>query len=298
VSTPLLALVASRVRFEEKQLLGELDRSGIPYQQVDTRSFFTELSAGEPARPGYRVALIREISQTRSYYAARLLEQAGVRTVNPSAVIEACGDKLRTSLLLASAGVRTPRTAVALAPDGALAAMRRIGYPVVLKPLSGSWGRLLAVARDEETATALLEHRSALPAPQQHVIYIQELIDSPGRDIRVIMASGEPVGAIYRRATAGWRTNVALGATPEPCPLTPVLASLCREAARAVTGGSPGGTVLGVDLIEDRSGALHVLEVNHNVEFRGFTTAHESPRVAEVIVAEAQRILDGATCAP
>jgi [lysine-biosynthesis-protein LysW]--L-2-aminoadipate ligase len=298
VSTPLLALVASRVRFEEKQLLDELDRRGIPHQQVDARSFSMELSAAEPARLPYRVALIREISQTRSYYAARLLEQAGVRTVNPSAVIEACGDKLRTSLLLTRAGVRTPRTAVALAPEGALAAMRRIGYPVVLKPLSGSWGRLVAVARDEETATALLEHRSALPAPQQHVIYIQQLIDSPGRDIRVIMVSGEPAGAIYRRATAGWRANIALGARPEPCPLTPGLAAACRDAARAVSGGSPDGTVLGVDLIEDLSGVPHVLEVNHNVEFRGFTTVHASPRVAEVIVAEAQRILGGAPCAP
>lgn len=295
--------MTSRVRFEEKQLLHALDSSGIGYQQVDTRSLVMNVS--EPARIGYRVALIREISQTRSYYAARLLEHAGVRTVNPSAVIEICGDKLRSSLLLAEAGVRTPRTAVALTPEAGLAAMRHIGYPVVLKPVSGSWGRLAAVARDDETATALLEHRAALPTPQQHVMYIQELIDKPDRDIRVIMASGEPVGAIYRCATADslgtadWRTNVARGSRAEPCPLSPALDSICQAAASAVTGGSPDGTVLGVDLVEDRAGVLYVLEVNHTVEFRGFQQAHASTstNVADVIVTEVRRLLEAAPCA-
>jgi [lysine-biosynthesis-protein LysW]--L-2-aminoadipate ligase len=293
VNTPVLALVASRVRVEEKQLLAALDRAGLRYLQVDTRSFTMDLAKPSPSG-GCQLALLREISQTRSYYAARLLEHAGVRAVNPSRVIELCGDKLRTSLLLAEAGIPAPRTAVALGPDAALAAMHQIGFPVVLKPLSGSWGRLAAVARDDETATALLEHRAALPSPQQQVLYIQELVPKPDRDIRVIVIGGEPMGAIYRHA-AGWRTNVALGARATPCPLSADLVAICRATAAAVADGDPGGTVLGVDLVEDRAGGLHVLEVNHTVEFRGFQAAHEGTplRLAELIVAELRRMLEG-----
>src|SRR5262249_22041127 len=139
----------------------------------------------------YRIGLAREISQTRALYAAQLLEAIGVPTVNSAAVIATCGDKLLTTVALERAGVRTPRTAVALTPEAGLAAIERLGFPVVIKPLTGSWGRLAAVIRDTETAQAVLEHRAALPSPQHHVVYVQELIDKPDRDIRVIVIGGE-----------------------------------------------------------------------------------------------------------
>src|SRR5262249_19510434 len=177
--------------------------------------------------------LAREISQPRALSAAGLLEPAGVPTVTPAEVIATCGDKLLTTAALERAGVRTPRTAVALAPEAGLAAIERLGFPVVVKPLTGSWGRLAAVIRDPETARTVLEHRAALPSPQQHVVYVQELIDKPERDIRVIVIGGEVLGAIYRRST-DWRANVARGAVAEPCPLTAELVSMAVAAAAAV----------------------------------------------------------------
>lgn len=274
---PPLAVLASRVRTEEKQIFAALDRRGVSYQHVDTRRFCATLTGGPWAGAApYGAALSREISQTRALYAVRLLEAAGVPTVNTAEVIATCGDKLLSTVALEQAGVRTPRTAVALTAEAGLAAMEQVGYPVVVKPVVGSWGRLAAVVRDPETARTVLEHRTALPSPQQHVIYVQELINKPGRDIRVIVIGSVVLGAIYRRS-ADWRTNIARNAVAEPCPLTPELTSLATAAAAAVAGpaGPAAGGVLGVDLVEDPEGRLYVLEVNHTVEFQGFQGAHE-----------------------
>lgn len=280
--TPL-AVLCSRVRFEEKQIFAALERRRIPYSHVDTRTFIAEVSGKARApvpEPGPvpAVALNREISLSRGLYASLLMEAQGVTTVNRADVITLCGDKLRASLELERAGLPTPRTAVALAPESGADAAERLGFPVVIKTLSGSWGRLAAVAHDRATAETVLEHRAALPSPQQHIVYLQELVDKPGRDIRVLVAGDEVIGATYRYAD-GWRTNAALGGRSEPCPVTAELAGLARAAARAVGGG-----VLGVDLIEGPDGPL-VLEVNHTVEFHGFQIAHDHAiDVADAII--------------
>ncbi|WP_211245970.1 lysine biosynthesis protein LysX [Actinomadura oligospora] len=275
-----LAVLASRVRYEEKRIFAALERRGVPYTHLDTRRFSVELGGGTTG-PSCAAALNREISHSRALYASMLLEARGVATVNRSDVIAVCGDKLRTSLALERAGVPSPRTAVALSPDEGADAAERMGFPVVLKPLAGSWGRLVAAARDRDSAEALLEHRAALPSPLQHIVYLQEFVDKPGRDIRVIVAGDQVVGATYRYSD-GWRTNAARGARSEPCPLVPDLVAPALAAARAVGGG-----VLGVDLVEGQDGPL-VLEVNHAVEFQGFQAAHgDAVDVADAIVAYA-----------
>ncbi|MQA94597.1 MAG: lysine biosynthesis protein LysX [Streptosporangiales bacterium] len=277
--------MASRVRYEEKQIFAALERRGVAYTHADPRRFTTRLD--EITGLEYSAALLREIAHTRALYAALLLQALGVPAVNSAEVIETCGDKLRTSLALRRAGLPTPRTAVALTPEAGLAAAGEIGYPVVIKPLTGSWGRLLAVARDRATAEAIFEHRAALPTPQQRIAFVQELIHGPGRDIRVIVCGDTVVAASYRYGD-GVRANVALGGRSEPCPLTPELRGLAQAAAAAVGGG-----VLGVDLIEGPDGPL-VLEVNHTVEFRGLQQAHGgSVDVAGAIAAHAAEVATG-----
>lgn len=277
-----VAVLASRVRFEEKQIFAALDRRGVPYVHLDTRRIAATVSEGASAGApeAYAAALNREISQSRGYYASLLLESWGVPTVNRAAVIEICGDKLRTSLELRRSGLPTPRTALALTPEAALGAADRLGYPVVIKPLTGSWGRLASLVRDRAEAETVLEHRAALPSPQQHIIYLQELVDKPDRDIRVLVAGEQVVAASYRYAE-GWRTNARRGGRSEPCPPTPELTGLALAAAKAVGDG-----VLGVDLVEAPDG-LQVLEVNHTVEFQGLQSAHEGVDVADAIVSHA-----------
>lgn len=256
-----LALLTSRVRVEEKLILAELRRRKVPFEQVDTRRLTFELSG--PSRVPYGAALSREISHTRNAYASRLLEHAGVPVLNSSEVINLCGDKLLTTLALREGGVPTPRTLVSLVPEAALDDLDRFGYPAVVKPLTGSWGKLAARLLDRDNAEAILEHRAAFPGPQHQITYVQEYVDKPGRDIRAYVFGTDVAGATYRMSDH-WRTNVALGGRSTVCPLTDDLVELCRAAAKAI---GPG--VYGVDVFEDRSGRLMVNEINHTPEFHG-----------------------------
>lgn len=254
-------LLASRVRLDEKRIMAALERRGVDYTYVDSRTLWGFL--GRSAEHG-TVVLNREIGQARAQYAAGLLEQAGDRVINSARAVEICGDKWRTSVALEQAGIPTPRTALALTPEGALDAFDAVGYPAVVKPLTGSWGRLVTMVPDREVAATIMEYLAALPHPTSHIVYVQRLVPKPDRDIRVIVVGGEPIGAVYRRS-GEWRTNVARGGVTEACPLTGEISKLARAAAEAV-----GADIAGVDLIEDTDGRLTVLEVNHGVEFSGF----------------------------
>lgn len=273
---PAIAVLASGVRQDERRLLDALAARRVSFEQVDPRTLWAD-PRGLDRR--WRCVLNREIGQVRAAYAARMLESGGTPVVNDAAATEVCGDKWRTSVALAAAGLPAPRTALGLTPEAGLAALAEIGYPAVIKPLVGSWGRLIVELRDQQMAQDVFEYASALPGPQSHLIYVQELIDKPGRDIRAIVVGGELLGATYRIA-AGLRTNVARGARTERCPESAEITKLSLAAAAAV-----GAEIAAVDLVEDTDGRILVLEVNHRVEFSGFQAAMgERISVADAIV--------------
>lgn len=255
-----VAVLASRLRPEEEAILAALERRGIVVEYVDSRSFWLSL-ARRP--PGYRAVLNREIAHSRALHAALALEASGAPVLNSAAAIETCGDKWRTAVALRAAGLPIPRTALALSAEAALAACAELGYPVVFKPLTSSWGRRVTLIEGPAMAEAVLEYCAALPAPQARFMCVQEPIAKPDRDIRVVVVGGQAVGAMYRQS-AQWRTNLAAGATARPCALTPGLADLAARAAAAT-----GAQVAGVDLVEGRSGQLYLLEVNGRPEFAG-----------------------------
>lgn len=257
-------MLASRVGADEKRLFDAFDRRGVPFEQVDTRRQW--FLSGQRDLP-WDLALNREIGQVRATYAAQCLTAAGVEVVNSAAATEVCGDKWRSTVALQAAGVPTPRTALGLTPQAALDALDTLGYPAVIKPLVGSWGRMVVRLPDRAGAEGVLEYAAALPGPQSHLGYVQELIEKPDRDIRVIVVGGAVLGAVYRTGDA-LRTNVALGGQTLPCEVTPEITKLSLDAAAAV-----GADIAGVDLLEDRDGRLLVLEVNHRVEFSGFQSA-------------------------
>lgn len=274
-----LAVLYDRVRPDEKLLFEALDALGVPYDKVYTPQLRVTFDEVGRAQVPWRVALERCVSQTRGHAVTRALEGLGVRVVNPSHVIELCGDKLATNAALARAGLPTPRTGVAFDGETALALIEELGYPVVLKPTVGSWGRMVSRINDRDAAEALIEHKEVLGGPQHGVFYVQELIHKPGRDIRAFVVGGECIGAIYR-TSEHWITNTARGAKASNCPVTPEIASLATRAAAAV-----GGEIVAIDLVEDPQrrnewGGLLVIEVNHTMEFKNSvsTTGVDIPR--------------------
>lgn len=255
-----IGVLYSRVRVEEKWIFAAMEKRGIDYERLDDRVISFDLEDPEPWR-AFDAVLERSISYTSGLYALRLLNSFGVATVNTAAVAEVCGDKLTTSAMLAKAGVPQPRNVVAFTPEAALDAIEAFGYPVVLKPVVGSWGRLLAKINDRDAAEAVLEHKSTLGSVQHSVFYIQEFIKKPGRDIRAIVIGDRVLTAMYRKSEH-WITNTARGGEGELCPITPEIEEMCLKATAAVGGG-----VLAVDLIEHTERGYLVNEINHTMEF-------------------------------
>lgn len=255
-----VGLLLSRVRVEEKWILEALEARGVEFERIDDREITFDLnSMGTWSQ--YDVVIERSLSYSRGLYATQVLNSWGIPTVNMAHVAATCGDKLATTSALARAGVPQPRTKVAFTSEAALQAIEELGYPVVLKPVVGSWGRLLSKINDRDAAEAVLEHKETLGSYQHSVFYIQEYINKPGRDIRAVVVGDQTVCAIYR--TSGhWITNTARGGQGEVCPVTPELHEICLAAATAVGGG-----VLAIDIFEDEKRGFLVNEINHTMEF-------------------------------
>ena len=258
-STPTVGVLLSRVRVEEKLLLEELDRRHVPTRTIDDR----ELVLAVEKKPdlGVDVVLERAIQHSRALYALSVLNTWGIPTVNSFEVADVCGNKLLTTMRLIRDGVPTPRTRLAFTPESALAAIEELGYPAVLKPLVGSWGRLISKVNDRDAAESILEHKDVLGTYMHSIYYVQEHVPKPGRDIRAFVVGDETIAAIYR-ASDHWITNTARGGKASNCPVTPELNDLCVRAARSVGGG-----VVAVDVLEAPEGLL-VNEVNYTMEFR------------------------------
>lgn len=255
-----IGVLLSRVRVEEKWLFEALDKRGVEYDRLDDREIKFDITQRAHWLQ-YDAVLERSISFARGLYATQILNSWGVPTVNDSQVAAICGDKLTTTLMLEKARVPQPRVKIAFTPESALDAIEELGYPVVLKPVVGSWGRLLSKINDREAAEAILEHKETLGSYQHSIFYIQEFITKPGRDIRAFVVGDETVCAIYR-TSPHWITNTARGGQGMVCPVTPALNAICIAAAKAVGGG-----VLAIDVLEDPQRGYLVNEVNHTMEF-------------------------------
>ncbi len=256
-----VAVVYDRLREEERLLFDAFERLGVPFIPVYAPTLALELGAGQ--LPG--VVLERCVSQWRGLSLAHAYEAAGSTVINRPDVIRTCGDKLATSAALVRHGVPTPRTSLAVDAEAALVEADRLGYPVVMKPLVGSWGRLVARAESRAALEALIEYKEVLGGPEHKVHYLQEYVEKPGRDIRAFVVGDEVICAIYR-SSEHWITNTARGGKASDCPLTDELVERCLGAARAVGGG-----ILAIDLVESSRGLL-VVEVNHTMEFRNSIT--------------------------
>src|SRR5258708_20944939 len=251
-----------RLRVEEKYLLDELEKHrDVEVIRINDGDTFFDINQ---LTEQVDVLFERSISYSRGLYISRIFEAHGVPVVNSSAVAERCGDKYITSQILAKNGIPTPRVLMAFDEESALRAIEAMGYPCVLKPVVGSWGRLLAKVENREMAETLIEHKATLGVNHQ-IFYIQEYINKPGRDIRAFVIGDEAICAIYR-SSENWITNTARGGIATNCPLNNEISDLCKRAARAVGGG-----LLTLDLFETENG-LTINEFNNTMEFRNSIT--------------------------
>ncbi len=275
-----IGVLMSRVRVEEKLLMEAFAARDVQVDTIDDREVVFDMHDPQAMRQ-YDVVLERCINHSRALYALEMLNAWGVPTVNTAAVANVCGNKFSTSRALIEHSVPTPRTLIAFTQESALAAIEMLGYPVVLKPAVGSWGRLISKINDREAAEAVLEHKAVLGSYHHSIFYIQEYIAKPMRDIRAFVVGDETICAIYRHSVH-WITNTARGGQASNCPVTADIDAISRAAARAVGGG-----VLAIDILERPSGELTICEVNYTMEFRNSidTTGVDIPgRVVDYVL--------------
>ena len=274
-----LCILYDKVRFEEKSIYDRALKKGIKTRMTDAKSITISTDSKRKELALGDVILQRSISHFRGLYLTACIEFLGFSVINKFKVGETCGNKLLTSLTLAKHKVPTPKTHFAYSAGAAMDVINRTGFPVVLKPIVGSWGRGVYPLRDEEVANMIIEMREENDNPLGRIYYIQEMVQRPPRDLRCIVVGDEVIAAVYRYSAENeWRTNVARGGKAENAPITNELEEIAMRAARAVGGG-----VLGVDLMEDKQRGLLVHEINNTVEFRGASNV-SSTDIASAII--------------
>ena len=259
-----ICIVFDRLRAEEKMLQKEASELGhdammldAKITQINTDSKKEDFDIGD-------VVLERCVSYFRGLHFTASLEFMDIPVLNEFEVANTCGNKMFMTLLLKKNNIPTPKTYFSFSSDSAAENLERVGFPLVIKPVIGSWGRGVMPLKDKDTMEAVFEIRDITDSPHDRIYYLQELIKRPPRDIRVITVGDEPIAAMYRRSSGGFKTNIALGADPELCEITKEMEDMASKASKAMGGG-----ILGIDMMEDEEKGLVVHEVNNTVEFKG-----------------------------
>jgi [lysine-biosynthesis-protein LysW]--L-2-aminoadipate ligase len=259
-----ICIVFDRLRAEEKMLQKEVSELGhdalmldAKITQINTDSKKEDYDLGD-------VVLERCVSYFRGLHFTASLEFMDIPVLNKFEVANICGNKMFMTLLLKKNNIPTPKTYFSFSSDSAAENLEKVGFPLVIKPVIGSWGRGVMPLKDKDTMEAVFEIRDITDSPHDRIYYLQELIKRPPRDIRVITVGDEPIAAMYRKSSGGFKTNIALGADPELCEITKEMEDMAAKASKAMGGG-----ILGIDMMEDEEKGLVVHEVNNTVEFKG-----------------------------
>lgn len=255
-----LSILYDTIRWEEKALFDAAKEKGISIKMVDCKNLFIDL---DNSSEEFETAIQRCVSYYRSLHSTAALEGKGINVINSLNTSIYAGNKLFTHMLLQKKGIPTPFSAVAFSEEAALALLEKKGYPMVLKPTVGSWGRMIALLKDRDSAEGIIESREKM-YPIYQVYYLEEFVNRPPRDIRVIMVGDKVVAAIYRYSGEGqWKTNMALGGKAEECKVTKELEDVCIKAKNCVNG-----QIVGIDLMESKENGLVVHEINNTTEYK------------------------------
>ena len=261
-SEPSLTILYDNIRWEEKSLYEAAKKKGVEISNVDCRNLSIDLN-NKNSQYLNKIIIQRTVSYFKSLHSTAALEGLGAHIINSLRTAILCGNKLFAHMELQKAGIKTPNAFTAFSPESAMSTLDRLGYPAVIKPTIGSWGRLIALIRDTEAAKAIIEDREHM-FPLYHVYFFEEFVKRPPRDIRAIVVGNTVIAAIYRYSSQGeWKTNMALGGSAKTCPVTKELEDICIKATNAV-----GGNIVGVDLMESEENGLIVHEVNNTTEFK------------------------------
>ena len=248
------------IRLEEKLLIESAKKNDINLEMVDCKKLFVDLN---DKKNFDGPVLQRCVSYYRNLHSTAAIEGQGTKVVNCLNTGIFAGNKLFTHMLLQKAGVPTPDATVAFSKDSALEALNKNGFPKIIKPTVGSWGRMVSKINDMDSAEGIIDGREVM-YPIHQVHFLEEFVERPPRDIRVIVIGDNVAAAIYRNSGDGnWKTNTHLGGSAETCEITNELEDICIKAKDTVYGD-----IVGIDLMESNDKGMVVHEINNTTEFR------------------------------
>jgi [lysine-biosynthesis-protein LysW]--L-2-aminoadipate ligase len=282
-----VGVVYDLARKDEKMIVNALNNVGAKVKLIDSRREYFILSKEEKKDEDVDIYFQRSISYFRALYFNYILEKfLEAKVVNSYETYLLCGNKLLTTVNFVKNEIPTPKTSVSFDSDSALEIASKQGFPLVLKPIFGSWGRMIAPLNDLESAKAIVETRQMMH-PIYQIYYIQERIKNLQRDLRVVVIEDKAIAAEYRYATNGeWRTNLAKGGKAVKAEITEEVEKIVEKIVKAFGKG-----IYGVDLMESERGLL-VHEVNPNVEFKGVSEVSKidvAKEIANYLLKEAKR---------
>ena len=258
--TNTITALYDTIRLEEKLLIESAKKNDINLEMVDCKKLFVDLNDNKNFDGP---VLQRCVSYYRNLHSTAAIEGQGTKVVNCLNTGIFAGNKLFTHMLLQKAGVPTPDATVAFSKDSALEALNKNGFPKIIKPTVGSWGRMVSKINDMDSAEGIIDGREAM-YPIHQVHFLEEFVERPPRDIRVIVIGDNVAAAIYRNSGDGnWKTNTHLGGSAETCEITNELEDICIKAKDTVHGD-----IVGIDLMESNDKGMVVHEINNTTEFR------------------------------
>jgi len=266
VTTTITALYDT-IRLEEKLLIESAKKNDINLEMIDCKKLFVDLN---DKKNFDGPVLQRCVSYYRNLHSTAAIEGQGTKVVNCLNTGIFAGNKLFTHMLLQKAGVPTPDATIAFSKNSALEALDKNGFPKIIKPTVGSWGRMVSKINDMDSAEGIIDGREVM-YPIHQVHFLEEFVERPPRDIRVIVIGDNVAAAIYRNSGDGnWKTNTHLGGSAEICEITNELEDICIKAKDAVYGD-----IVGIDLMESNDKGMVVHEINNTTEFRNVVRVTE-----------------------
>lgn len=265
-----LTILVDHPRWEEKRIFEAAKKFGCEVNVLNCFDLKIDLEKLEDHDYG-DVILQRCISHYRGLYISVILEQNGFNVINSSIIHTICSNKLLLTSILKKKGIPMPKTYIAFNEEKAIEIISSLGYRCVIKPLIGSWGRNVIPIVNEINTKQILSLFSQAMSPANCAFYIQELVDRPPRDIRVIIAGDEIISSVYRISRGSWSTNVAQGAYTSKCEINTEIREICEKIMDFLGEG-----IYAIDILESPKGYL-VTEVNSVPEFRGaqMSTDHD-----------------------
>ena len=258
--TDKITVLYDAIRLEEKLLIKAAERHDVKIEMVDCKRLFIDLNKNTRE---FDTVLQRCVSYYRNIHSTATLEGLGARVVNCLNTGLLAGNKLFTHMLLQKAGIPTPEATMAFSKESAMESLEKNGFPRIIKPTVGSWGRMVSKLNDIDSAEGVIESRESMH-PVYQMYFLEEFVQRPPRDIRAIVIGDVVAGAIYRVSNdSNWKTNTHLGGSAEVCEVSNELEDICIKAKNTVQG-----EIVGVDLMESNDKGLVVHEINNTTEFR------------------------------